>query len=504
MTTGSSGHVAAVGVDALRSRRRRASTRRRPPRRRWCACPAGAGVGTVVMKNCEPFVPWPPWMPALAIARMYGSVEGQLAVDLVVELVARTADALAERVAALEHELLDDAVEDHAVVERGRLRLAGLGMRPRLGAVGEADEVGDGLRRVVAEQVDADVAVVRVDGRDGGGNGHAAILPCAPADSSQAARRRGALTVRMPLAGWDSSPQPQTEVDMGLSRKRQRELKRLKRSAEELWDEQREAIEHASAVLRDARRQASNYAREEVGPRVRDAYEDNVRPAFETGFRGHATRGVGRARPVLRRRAPGDLRCARIRARHARGGEGSAGARCGAQGLARRTASRHRQAAQVRGTRPLHPDRSRRRRLRRHRLRRLADPARRRRPVDRGPRRGSATAARRTTNPDARAGSGARRRRRRPADRMLGADRLRAERLAVALRVGEPERRAAGTGVRRCRPARVHHRRTRHLPARHHLACVRRLHAVDPDTLDPRSTAARGTSRACSTRSASS
>ena len=46
------------------------------------------------------------------------------------------------------------------------------GMRPLLGAVGEADEVRDGLRGVVTEQVDADVAVVRVDGRDGGGNGH--------------------------------------------------------------------------------------------------------------------------------------------------------------------------------------------------------------------------------------------------------------------------------------------------------------------------------------------
>lgn len=80
---------------------------------------------------------------------------------------------------------------------------------------------------------------------------------------------------------------------MGLSRKRQRELKRLKRSAEELWDEQRDAIDHASAVLRDARRQASNYAREEVGPRVRDAYEDNVRPAVESGFR--ATRRAASA-----------------------------------------------------------------------------------------------------------------------------------------------------------------------------------------------------------------
>jgi hypothetical protein len=72
---------------------------------------------------------------------------------------------------------------------------------------------------------------------------------------------------------------------MGLSRKRQRELKRLKRSAEDLWDEQREAIEHASAVLRDARRQAANYAREEVGPRIRDTYEDRVRQAVREGVR---------------------------------------------------------------------------------------------------------------------------------------------------------------------------------------------------------------------------
>ena len=82
---------------------------------------------------------------------------------------------------------------------------------------------------------------------------------------------------------------------MALSRKRQRELKRLKRNAEELWDEQRDAIEHASAVLRDARRQAANYAREEVGPRVRDTYEDRVRPAFATGFRA-ARRAASAAR----------------------------------------------------------------------------------------------------------------------------------------------------------------------------------------------------------------
>jgi hypothetical protein len=62
------------------------------------------------------------------------------------------------------------------------------------------------------------------------------------------------------------------EDQMALSRKRQRELNRLKRDAERLWDEQRAAIDHATAVLKDARRQASNYAREEVGPRVRDGF----------------------------------------------------------------------------------------------------------------------------------------------------------------------------------------------------------------------------------------
>lgn len=72
---------------------------------------------------------------------------------------------------------------------------------------------------------------------------------------------------------------------MALSRKRQKELRRLKRSADELWQEQREAIDHASRVLREARRQAGNYAREEVGPRVRSTYDDRVRPAVASARR---------------------------------------------------------------------------------------------------------------------------------------------------------------------------------------------------------------------------
>lgn len=70
---------------------------------------------------------------------------------------------------------------------------------------------------------------------------------------------------------------------MGLSRKRQRELNRLKRQAEELLHDQREVLEHASRVVRDARHQASSFASEEIRPRVKDAYDDRVRPVLKSG-----------------------------------------------------------------------------------------------------------------------------------------------------------------------------------------------------------------------------
>ena len=42
-------------------------------------------------------------------------------------------------------------------------------------------------------------------------------------------------------------------------------------------------VELVVGDLRDARRQATNYAREEVAPRVRGGYEDRVKPLFATG-----------------------------------------------------------------------------------------------------------------------------------------------------------------------------------------------------------------------------
>jgi hypothetical protein len=71
---------------------------------------------------------------------------------------------------------------------------------------------------------------------------------------------------------------------MALSRKRRKELTRLKNQASDLWDDQKELLDHASKVVRDASRQAAKYAREEVTPRVRDTFDDTVKPAVSSGF----------------------------------------------------------------------------------------------------------------------------------------------------------------------------------------------------------------------------
>jgi hypothetical protein len=73
------------------------------------------------------------------------------------------------------------------------------------------------------------------------------------------------------------------EDSVGLSRKRQKELKRLRGSASELWDEQKEVLDRASHVVREASRQVANLSREEVAPRVRDAVDNHLRPGVASG-----------------------------------------------------------------------------------------------------------------------------------------------------------------------------------------------------------------------------
>ncbi|KGJ79929.1 hypothetical protein GY21_03345 [Cryobacterium roopkundense] len=68
---------------------------------------------------------------------------------------------------------------------------------------------------------------------------------------------------------------------MSLSRKRRKELIRLRKSADELWSQQAEVLERANAVAREAGHQAGVLTREEVVPRVREGYDHYVRPRVD-------------------------------------------------------------------------------------------------------------------------------------------------------------------------------------------------------------------------------
>lgn len=89
---------------------------------------------------------------------------------------------------------------------------------------------------------------------------------------------------------------------MELSRKRKKELARLRSSAEKLWQEQQEVLDHASAVARQARVQANLLSQEHVVPRVLTTYESRFKPTvdrsvllgrtFATGARGRVIADV--------------------------------------------------------------------------------------------------------------------------------------------------------------------------------------------------------------------
>lgn len=66
---------------------------------------------------------------------------------------------------------------------------------------------------------------------------------------------------------------------MSLSRKRRKELIKLRKSADELWSHQQEVLDRANEIAREVGRQASVLTREEVVPRVRESYEHYLRPS---------------------------------------------------------------------------------------------------------------------------------------------------------------------------------------------------------------------------------
>ncbi|QIK63362.1 DNA/RNA helicase [Leucobacter viscericola] len=69
---------------------------------------------------------------------------------------------------------------------------------------------------------------------------------------------------------------------MKLSRKRRRELRRLRGEAQELLDHQRVVLGHAGEVLHEASRQARKLSDEYVAPRV-DVALEAARPTIDRG-----------------------------------------------------------------------------------------------------------------------------------------------------------------------------------------------------------------------------
>jgi hypothetical protein len=77
------------------------------------------------------------------------------------------------------------------------------------------------------------------------------------------------------------------EVGM-VSKARNKELKKLRGNAQTLWQDQQALLDRASAILKEARRQASFLTQEEVLPRAREAYSTRFAPYVTRG--GDASR----------------------------------------------------------------------------------------------------------------------------------------------------------------------------------------------------------------------
>src|SRR4051794_35949655 len=123
-----------------------------------------------------------------------GALDDLVRVDLVLELVTGIAGPVPARAAALDHEVLDDAVEDQPVVEALRRELL---------------EVAHGLRGVLVEQLEDDVALGRL--HDGGGHGRSSSDRVRDRDEKRSGGTDGrALPTRRPSAPRCACARPAT------------------------------------------------------------------------------------------------------------------------------------------------------------------------------------------------------------------------------------------------------------------------------------------------------
>ncbi|MGZ0066699.1 DNA helicase [Microbacterium arborescens] len=77
---------------------------------------------------------------------------------------------------------------------------------------------------------------------------------------------------------------------MSLSRKRKKQLRKLQKQANTLWESQQVLMGEAAKVARDAGHQLGNYNREHVKPAVQNTYEQYAAPYVDKSVR--ATRKV--------------------------------------------------------------------------------------------------------------------------------------------------------------------------------------------------------------------
>jgi len=78
-------------------------------------------------------------------------------------------------------------------------------------------------------------------------------------------------------------------MTMELSRKRKKQIKKLKGQTATLLSEQRKVLEHANAVFLEARANAADAARKDVAPRVKSAIDNGVKPRIATGVQAAST-----------------------------------------------------------------------------------------------------------------------------------------------------------------------------------------------------------------------
>ena len=60
---------------------------------------------------------------------------------------------------------------------------------------------------------------------------------------------------------------------MALSRKQKKELAKLRDNASDLWEDQKDVLEHAARIVREAGTHAASAGRDELSSRLHDGYE---------------------------------------------------------------------------------------------------------------------------------------------------------------------------------------------------------------------------------------